>query len=177
MATYTNDGQIVIKDGDGNKHIVNPLTRDENVSLDATLAAALGLTGNPQVKDALEKIKTLIDGNTTLANSKAQIETGSYTGTGTYGESNPNSYAISTDTKLLLIQQRASSGFAVIPIWALDATFRRTVFSAGPSALTSLEFYVKKDGNVVSWYASSTSEQAERQLNKSGNTYYVTEIR
>ena len=70
---------------------------------DVATALGLGPADNPQVKDALNKIKTLIDNNTTLANTKAKIETGSYTGTGTYGSRNDNSITFSDTPEIVLI--------------------------------------------------------------------------
>ena len=59
-----------------------------NLLQDAT-AALYGLDNTAVVDDAFEKIKELIDSNTALANSKVQMQTGSYIGSGTYGANNP----------------------------------------------------------------------------------------
>lgn len=68
------------------------------------VATALGLTGDPQVKDALLKIKDAMDS----AAAKAKIETGSYIGTGTYGSSARNSLTFGFVPKLVFIS-RASN--------------------------------------------------------------------
>lgn len=118
------------------------------------VATALGLTGNPQVKDALEKIKTLVDGNTTLANSKAKIATGSYTGTGTYGASNKNNLAINANTKLLIVRPTVQSWnhFGVfVPSQSAGATVPAYKFAnqAGPLSATLV-------GETLTWFDTSS---------------------
>lgn len=66
---------------------------------DAT-AALYGLPNTAVPDDVLSKIKTLIDSANANANTKARIATGSYTGTRTYGASNPNSLTFDFVPKL-----------------------------------------------------------------------------
>ena len=123
------------------------------------VATALGLTGNPQVKDALEKIKTLVDGNTTLANSKSKVATGSYTGTGTYGESNRTVLTFGGRPKFVIIAADELMG-----IFVYNSNYGRffgeyNVVGRLPSTWrdASLSFYDTKAAN--------------RQFNASGTVY------
>lgn len=141
------------------------------------VASALGLTGNPQVKDALEKIKTLIDGNTTLANSKAKIATGSYAGTGMYGSDNPCSIVSNFDVKTMLIWGYTSSNlftnggnsFPLLPIWALTSVYK-AIQIAGDGSTNVNYIYFKKVGNTIYWYST---DSASLQRNQSGFTYHI----
>ena len=132
------------------------------------VATALGLTGNPQVKDALEKIKTLVDGNTTLANSKAQIVIGSYTGTGTYGVDNPNSLAIPEGAKIFMFLTPWSHPAAYLPQWAFSPnSINAQVLYGTPINLASIPSdyvsiidsgtKIKKSGNSLYWYDTSNA--------------------
>ena len=124
------------------------------------VATALGLTGNPQVKDALSKLKTLAD----IGISRAQIVTGSYTGTGTYGQSNPKSLSFSNSLYLLFISP-AASNVAINPtVLIRDATFSITDANINEWARITQSWSDKS----VSWYNTNS---AARQLNESGVTY------
>jgi hypothetical protein len=127
------------------------------------VAAALGLTGNPQVKDALEKIKTIVDGNTTLANSKAKIAVGSYTGTGAYGAANPISITLPAGCIFFSLFQTTfnngdldvapgvNSGFSVhIP--SLSASYKK-IYPKGDTNF----FYAKFANGKISYYHDSST--------------------
>jgi hypothetical protein len=138
------------------------------------VATALGLPGNPQVSDALAKVKILIDNNTTLANSKARIDTGSYVGTGVYGDSNPNTLTFPERPIMLLIfkdvgisgppDYRLAAFYPyVLPGDYLNASFYRGL----GSFQTSNNEMSKYSNNILSWYTTS----ANAQMNVSGITY------
>lgn len=136
-----------------------------------TVATALGLTGNPQVAEALNKIKTLIDANTTLANSKAQIVTGSYTGTGTYGSGSKNSITLDAAPKLFAILFYTEPGTNPL----IQTTL--ALFNVGKNGTISYNLGANQfnlsgvawsNGNkTVSWYGST----AQQQLNVNGYSY------
>ena len=127
------------------------------------VATALGLTGNPQVKDALSKVKILIDGNTTLANSKAKIATGSYTPTGAFGASNPSSLTFDFIPKLIWITGYMTADGRIKNI-------ARYTSVIGTETLTSEYVYGKgfgdtdqsygkasPNGKTISWYSTSSA--------------------
>lgn len=108
-----------------------------------------------------------------------KIATGSYTGTGTYGASNPNSLAFDFVPKLLFVarKDRAYNSF----FWFKDVTHgfalhSYTTDSNGTSDQTSIngsKVAVTVSGNTVSWFSSSG---AEAQLNFSGFIYQYIAI-
>ena len=136
---------------------------------------SLGLTGNPQVKDALSKVKILIDGNTTLANSKAKIATGSYTPTGAFGASNPSSLTFDFIPKLIWITGYMTADGRIKNIAGYT-------FVIGTETLTSEYVYGKgfgdtdqsygkasPNGKTISWYSTSS---AINQFNASDYARY-----
>ena len=93
-----------------------------------------------------------------------QIATGSYTGTGTYGSSNPNSLMFDFNPKLIIIGNVASyNGVPMHVIFQKDSDF----------AIFYASMHVTWSDSGVSWYSS---DSANYQLNKSGAQYYYTAI-
>lgn len=98
-----------------------------------------------------------------------KIETGSYVGTGTYGQNNPNTLTFSKKPKLVLFgsaesvdtQGYTNQGFIYYGI--------TTIFTTN----TSSDYinYVTYSGNTMSWYCMK-SELA--QYNNQNTTYYYT---
>lgn len=145
---------------------------------DAT-AALYGLPNTAVPDDVLSKIKTLIDSANANANTKARIDTGSYTGTGTYGSSNPNSLTFDFEPKLIVIKNTSSnvvrSYFMVFvrPCpFALIVRARAT--KSGGDACYGNTVYVTWSGNTVSWYSESSSEWQGNY--SSTETYYYIAI-
>lgn len=110
-----------------------------------------------------------------------QIETGSYTGTGTYGSSNPNSLTFGFVPKVLFFiantevspAQINSYGLtAKIPIYALSSDYSPvSMQNVGNSGYYNP---MKISGTTVTWYYNNNS--ASYQLNTSGITYYYLAI-
>lgn len=148
------------------------------------VATALGLTGNPQVKDALNKLKTLVDTAQTTANGKAQISTGSYTGTGTCGSGSPNSLVFEKTPLLFVISGRyGNSPLGIIDgglgICVLANRFDAIRYSNGGWLVAAgqyqdvefgYNFNTKLVGNTVYWYHNNN---ADKQFNTSGAVYDV----
>lgn len=108
---------------------------------------------------------------TNLGSTK--IETGSYTGTGTYGANNKNSITLSNITPKLVIfigyvtnvNQTVDRHPTFYP-YGLDS------FTYAEDNLTYRENTVSISGKTISWYFRSTnSSGATYQLNESGKTY------
>lgn len=122
------------------------------------VATALGLTGDPQVKDGLTALQV-------LANTKAKIEAGSYTGTGTYGKSNPNSLASSLIPAVIFISADDYS-----ESHRLRLTYGNTVTGCEGASASSAQLRVSGWGtSTISWYSDSS---AVAQLNVSGFVYH-----
>jgi hypothetical protein len=132
-----------------------------------TVATAIGLTGNPQVKDALGALQT-------LASSKARIDTGSYVGTGVCGVSNPNTLTFPKKPIMLLIFKDAgisddvSNQLAVFYPYVLTDNYRGASFYRGLGQFTtSGDENSKYSNNILSWYSNIEA----LQMNISAITY------
>lgn len=95
--------------------------------------------------------------------SKVRIETGSYVGNGTYGESNPNSLTFGFEPKLLIVG--TNSGESAHFIWIYG-------WSDFAGASESSTYPLTLNGNTISWYGS----KAQNQYNLSGTKYYYIAI-
>lgn len=141
-----------------------------------------GLGNNAVPDDAFVAIKTMFDGRVRLAS-------GTYTGTGTYGEGNKNSLTFPFPPKVVLIFRVAGMGLmtgsrasslasdisysmiAAYPASSTGVIAKRNGGSAAESELYTniLSF----SGNSMSWYTSDSQygSSAQSQLNESGVEY------
>ena len=114
----------------------------------------------------------------------SKIATGSYTGTGTYGASNPNSLTFEFEPKFIwlygqMYNQRWShlnSNFAYCTVVATDTLTTEFVGNRGFYQVGEYNtMYAKKsaDGKNVQWYVTKS---AAGQYNASGYTYYYLAI-
>lgn len=89
-----------------------------------------------------------------------KIEAGSYVGTGTSGQSNPNELTFQFAPKMVVVTATGAAGLGASTgmLWNGNPTI-------GSKSVTL-------DGNALSWYDSS----AANQLNTSGTTYYYVAI-
>ena len=99
------------------------------------------------------------------------IETGSYVGTGTYGQANPNTLTFGFKPKMVMVSSStintAGNNLITPMIW----------FDGVISAYASPNGYNNNftlDGNTISWY--STSTYTKDQYNNNGETYYYIAI-
>lgn len=105
-----------------------------------------------------------------------KIATGSYTGAGKFGESNPNTLTFDFEPKLLLV--RPASKHVTILAYSEDTSLSwpENYPTGGFLAVTfsgkSVSWYVK---NAYKWHdtgmAASGGQTADNQLNKAGTTY------
>lgn len=101
-----------------------------------------------------------------------RIATGTYTGTGEYGEEHPNTLTFDFAPKLVLIR----SGRSILD-YGLDLFFPSqygTLEKIGSSLGSWDTIYVTWNQNTVSWYNGS---DADSQMNQSDNTYYFIAIK
>jgi hypothetical protein len=111
----------------------------------------------------------------------AQIETGSYTGTGTYGSSNPNSLTFGFEPKMVIISTSSngeinSNHGATFGIWAktgsnpsLMLVFDASNYKGNKTGSASSWSWnaATLNGNTLSWYYTDS----QRQLNNNGQYY------
>ena len=114
-----------------------------------------------------------------LAAADVKIATGSYTGTGTYGESNPNSLTFDFEPKVILFAAFGTSTYfyADVP-FIRGSSFARTVYYVSNDDLHGRGVQLTWDGNTVSWYSDSSDSNwaAKYQLNVSGQVYRYVAI-
>lgn len=145
-----------------------PLNKDTLLK-DAT-AALFGLSASAVPDDVLTKIFNLID---TLETNSVKITAGSYVGTGTAGQSHPNTLTFGFSPKLVIIRYSDANnpkGFTAVygntaVICDGDQNYNMVALSWG--------------SNSLSWYATdsvSSSDKPYYQMNREGFTYYYIAI-
>ena len=96
-----------------------------------------------------------------------KIAVGSYTGTGTYGSSNPNSLTFGFEPKLVFIGAKSQPSANCAFVFNGQITFSRTNSGGGgDSAVCSFS------GNTFTWYSTSSSWGVDAQMN-SANVEYL----
>lgn len=148
-----------------------PTPTAQEVTVQQSTAEQFGLTGDATVDQVLQILKNAAvvnsagDALETVLGSKlltipgVQIATGSYAGTGTYGENNPNSLTFD---------------FApyFVAVFCKDRAYNYAFFIRNSQrACTDISDYrtgvaVTWDGNTISWYSNST-----RYAQLNNNTY------
>lgn len=149
---------------------------DDIIPVSPDVATALDLTGNPQVKDALAKLKTLVDTAQTTANGRAKFATGSYVGINAYDSANPCSLIFDfVPHGLLVIAQRDTTGGYVAMIWAdhlISSAYGIAGYSFDTGSATfsgyGLKAKISEDRKTIYWYNEQSSV---RQLNGTNATY------
>jgi hypothetical protein len=126
--------------------------------LSDTTAAALGLTGDPTVNDALA-------GLITRMNRSARRAYGSYVGTGTYGSANPTSITFDFQPDIVFITPVTSSS-SYTNVWFIRPSTTADFYYSG---LSDYKQTITWNGNTLSFYITKS---AAGQLNTSGATYY-----
>lgn len=110
--------------------------------------------------------------------AKAQIATGSYMGTGTYGSANPNSLTFGFEPKLVIVwlAHQPSDNYGLRPSGSTSGSWEQSIMYTKGQCRCLVEYnntaYVEEisvNGNIFSWYTTSSS--APGQLNQSGVTY------
>lgn len=99
--------------------------------------------------------------------AKVSVETGSYTGTGTYGSSNLNTIHLSRPPKLVFITPYNGANRMMLFVLGGNSSF------SGYTGAASLAYQqIVSDGTDFSWYANN----ADIQLNNPGTKYVYTAV-
>ena len=170
-----NPGRVLVTPENGGAAYYATLTRADNPTQEGTplnkatllkdaTAALFGLGGDAVPDDVLNAIKTLINGANANADAKAQIATGSYTGTGTYGKSNPNSLTFDFVPKFVAFSSTRYTAFGYLLNPGTRAYLSGNA-SGGDQTVTW-------NNKTVSWY----SGDAHEQLNYTNTEYYYIAI-
>lgn len=163
-----------------NPTVVGTPLNKANLLTDAT-ATSIGLTNEATPNDAFSRIKVLIDSNTTLANSKAKIQYGSYVGTGTYGSGNRTTlsfqfqpYFVSICGKSTSVNTFAAPNFASFMVRSIQVapSFNFTDGIYDDNGFMYV-LNIAWSGNTISFFSNHSSWA---QLNDDGSTYYYVAI-
>ena len=142
--------------------------------------AEYGLTADKLPNDVFQQIKTLIE-------SRAKIQTGSYVGTSTYGESNPCSLTFNFEPKILFIQsynetnaygyssEFINNSFHDASLKIPHITFNSFLGNQYMNANTlGYNVRAKRDGNSIYWYGDTAAHQSN--LKGKNRPYYYNYI-
>lgn len=103
----------------------------------------------------------------------AKIATGSYTGTGQYGASHPNTLTFDFAPKLVLISQADNEVRSSMLL--ISGQTRGGLFpNYGSSSGNVIKNYISWSGTSVSWYAERN--ESDQQLNAGGVRYLYLAI-
>lgn len=114
-------------------------------------------------------LSTALEMLTGVVSNGAQIEVGSYVGTGSFGQSSPNRLTFSFKPAMVMIFISNCITISSAPLMLMwDVTAQYSSVSTNP-VITN---YVSYQGNTVTWYVQSGDySRAADQLNQSGETY------
>ena len=145
---FADSGAVTRLEKDGKNHW--PMTIPEAVRAPRLFGGDLG--------KALEKLAPLVPGG-------AVLETGAYTGTGTYDSTAKNKLVFRNRIALVFIVRLNHPSGLLTPFLAGGT---QAVASVGGASAGNVTVFYEVNGNEVSWYAYG---QALNQLNASGETY------
>ena len=168
--TYTKAAQSFPNAGS-----VARLTQEGETIWPQTLAEAVRTIGGPWGGDLSKALNLLM--KAALYNGESgdfsdlwgndiptvKIETGSYTGTGTAGQNNPNTLTFSFEPKIVFVNMVSDAYGSEIPM--INGCLRGTVYDGTSGASTKLN--LTWTDNSVTWYQNS----AAWQLNQNGQKY------
>lgn len=109
------------------------------------------------------------------------IASGSYIGTGFYGENYPNPLSFSFAPKIIWCADdmefmNGTNSIHMLYMPLVSTTYSKYCGFAGSGAKSYAYGKKSTDGKTIYWYCNSSSYGAGGQLNSSGTTYYYTAI-
>ena len=162
-------------DGTVGKWISSELLKSNNEDIASTYLKLAGGTMlgnlflNADPTSALQAVtKNYVDSNF------AKIQTVSYVGTGTSGQSNPNSITFSFAPKIIFMRDsNGSTTYNPVFPQLLSTSYAESLGFISDSRLN-----IKKssDGKTFTWYTNSTTNPAMNQCNASGWTYVCAAV-
>ena len=151
----------------GVQQMGTPLNK-ANLLTDATEVSLWGGAANRTVDQALLRLHQLTVYIQGIAQGRALSTWGSYVGTGTYGQANPNTLTFPFQPKLVLIHgSRQAAGF--IAAYGVPEV---QLFSGVDGAYGTNS--IRWSGNNMSWFQFTANPYY--QLNSENQTYYYTAI-
>lgn len=119
------------------------------------------------LKDASESASgyATISSILALVPTGAQVASGSYTGTGTYGSSNPNSIALPVRPKIVAVSVKSQEWYHLGVFFIGENTnlssgviVNTLSISSGITRTTSALIATMTSGNVLSWYSTGSAQ-------------------
>lgn len=178
--TKVPDGQLGISSDTANKYFASP-SGMETIDQVLSLLGAAALKNGSSIKDALGNLITLPSAQ---LDSRVQIATGSYIGTGTYGSSNPTSIVFSFAPQIIILpglingstyyQPNGDYGRNLLITNCLNSTNYIQGAGLGINGGSYGSLYAKKstDGKTIYWYNTSAAAQS----NDNGGIFYYVAI-
>ena len=177
-----NPGRVLVTPENGDPAFYATLARADNPTQEGTpinkgtlladaTAALFGLNASAVPDDVFAAIKPLINAANTNANSRAKITQGSYVGTGTDGESNPNTLTFDFIPKFVLVLCD-DANHADCALMMLNPS-RYGCCTSGPDGRHRVTWSAK----TVSWYyLDGNGSYALYQMNEDQTTYHYVAI-
>lgn len=166
-ADYGTFVKDVLADGTSAKLIVSASTGNE--------ADALGFSYNDNgyyrvfgEHNTAKLIEVLTNAGFGGSSSGLQIATGSYVGTGSYGDSNKNSLTFNFEPKVVIITTGTTFNGACVWHYGAEMISMQVV-----GTTSSHNIFFTQSGNTLSWYNAS---QPSYQLNDASMTYHWVAI-
>lgn len=196
MAVIENSGLYQYIDENGNIFILYPVTKLENVTgagklvhstdgktlstLDGAKIVLADLEKLDKVANAASRVEYVDDVLKTLGGAEipmgnAKIATGSYVGTGTYGEGSPCTLSFDFAPKFIVLKGGTSTipVFFVIESWTEEYTNRAYNNGASDSYTDWSWGKTSNEGRTIHWYSEKL---ASVQLNELNKTYHYVAI-
>lgn len=197
-----NPGRVLVTPENGGAAYYATLTRADNPTQEGTplnkanlltdaTAALFGLGANAVPNDVFSTVRALIARNATDIANGVKIETGSYTGTGTFGSSNPCSLTFGFNPKVVFIyRENYAWGYSTATaMYEQGGANSVGVFFAGCTSFPA--WYIKSasssegtkmtyslNGNALTWYLETVGSYptAGTQFNSASYTYHYIAI-
>lgn len=115
---------------------------------------------------SLAEVKQWVQDNNLL------LYSGQYTGTGTYGSSNPTSVTFPFEPILFFMPSLVGGNVNTIRCDYLTESYQECTLAGSGREAVTVHMRKSADGRTISWYASSASSQ----LNKKQEIYYFVAI-
>lgn len=142
--------------------------------LPSTFAIYIDSSGNAYTEQEYEAKITDVLGNliaipASQIKDGVKIATGSYTGTGTYGENNPNSLTFEFVPRFFTVGSLETISDGSGYVHSVGRGYIMLIINGGLALGYNLSSnYCKLDGNTISWYAY---DNADDQFNSSGKKF------
>ena len=179
-------GRVLISPENGSASFYATVTRADNPEQEGTplnknsllkdeTAALFGVGTNAVPDDVLVAINGILNTHAENIAAGTKVATGSYTGTGKYGKSNPSTITVSFVPKIVFIYRETSYSSVDAGLIGLfiNPSPAGWILSPANTNYPALNTKSTWSGNSLSWY-STTNEK--RQMNESGIIHHYVAI-